>query len=287
MGRALGAQEEAAGLPRRDAPGILLSLEDGLRRTSSSVADALALRQIGQDLLVLGGRDVGQLLAATGAHQEEEVQNPGAKLPRQVDHRRDLVHVPIGDGHVEGEVEAFRAKGFRRPHRALPGAGEMAEGVVLPGVRGVEGEARPLDPVLAQEARLLLPEEHPVRADDDGEPALAARRRQGEEVFAEERLAAREDQEDVGVDLGDLAHDPEALLGGELVRSIGARERRQIAVRAGEVTALRQVPGNGIGFVHHAPSPRPRSMPLTSSPLPSGERQGKGGRGRGYFFCLM
>jgi hypothetical protein len=175
-----------------------------------------------QDLLVLGRRDVGQALAPARPHEEEEVQDARAELPRQIDHRGDLADVPVGDAHVEREVDALRPERVGGPDGALPGAGQVAERVMARGVDRVEGERRPLNAVGLHEAGLLRAQEHAVGPEDDREAVLPTLGRELEDVRSEEGLAAREDEERPRIDPGHVRHHPAALVGRELSRRRGA-----------------------------------------------------------------
>ena len=251
--RALGADQEAVGPADRHAPGILPPLEEGARRGAGrGAARALRARQVREDLLVLARGDVGEPLAPARPDEEEEVQHARPELPREVDHPGDLADVPVGDAHVEREVDALGPEGLGRPHGALPGPGEVAELVVARGIGRVEGEGRALDPVRLHEARLLLAQEDAVGPEHDREAVLAPLRRQLEDVPPEERLAAGEDQEGAGIDPGDVGHHPAALVGRELAGRRGAGRRADVAVGAEEVAALGQVPGDRVRLVGHS-----------------------------------
>ena len=65
---------------------------------------------------------------------------------------------------------------------------------------------------------LLRPEEHPVGPEHDREAVLAPLGGELEDVRAEERLPAGQDQERAGIDPGDVGHHPAALVGRELAR---------------------------------------------------------------------
>ena len=267
--RALRADQEAARAPHRRAPGILAPLEHGLRRgRRRSAPRALRTRQVGQDLLVLRGRDVGEPFAAACPHEEEEVEDARAELPREIDHRGNLADVPVGDAHVEREVDALGPERLGRADGAAPGARQVAERVVARGVHRVEGERRSLDAVRLHEPGLLRAEEHAVGPEDDGEAVLPALGGQLEDVAPEQRLAASEDQEGPGIDPGDVGHHPAALLRRELPRRRGARGPADVAVGAEEVAALGEVPGDRVRLVRHwiSSSARARSAGGKVSP---------------------
>jgi len=251
---ALRADQEPVGAAHRYRPWVLELLralplaqpEERLHERGRTAADALDPGQIGQDALVGRGVDVGQVLAAAGPHEEEEVQDLCAELLRQVDHRRDLGHVPVGHRHVQREVELGVAQDPRRPQGGVPRARQVAKRVVLRAIGRVEADRRAEDPVRAHALRLGLAQQHAVGAQHRREILL--RRVGGDvpDVLAEQRLAPREDQEDVGIDERDLVHHSPALRRRQLAPRVGPGKRRHIAVRALQIAPLRQIPRHRI-----------------------------------------
>src|SRR3990172_3019219 len=74
MGGALGADDQVARSTRRDRPRIFRGIEDRDRLsgfTALAVPDPLNPGKVGEDLLVLIGRDVDQVLTSAGPDQEE------------------------------------------------------------------------------------------------------------------------------------------------------------------------------------------------------------------------
>src|SRR5207342_967222 len=93
-----------------------------------------------------------------------------------------------------------------------------------------------------------------VGADDDPEFALRCSPDDLEDVAPQQRLAAGQDRHALRREAGNLVDDPEALLGAELasIREIlradqGRAAGVEIAVLAGEVTAVGEVPGDDVG----------------------------------------
>ena len=238
MRGALRANEEPVGAPHRGRPriferlraGALSDAEQCLHERGRAAAYPLDLGEIGQDALVGDGIDVREVLPATGPHQKEEVQHLGAELLRQVDHRGNLAHVPVGHRHVEREIQAGVGQYAGGAHRGLPGARQVAERVVPGAVRGVEADGGAEDAVRSHQLRFALAQEHAVRAEHGREPLLRSVGRDVPDVLTEKWLPAGEDQEDVRVDEGDLVHHAPALVGRQLASRIRARERRHVTV---------------------------------------------------------
>ena len=65
-----------------------------MRRTAGPDEHALVViltvDEIAEHFFVLGRGDVGQLLAATGADHEKNIEHLGAKLVRPIDHLRQF-----------------------------------------------------------------------------------------------------------------------------------------------------------------------------------------------------
>src|SRR2546430_15118394 len=137
-------------------------------------------------------------------------------------------------------------RSLRRPHRPLPGVGQMAERVVLLGIGGIEADGGAEHAALAHEARLALAQQNAVGTEDRGEALLRGIGGDVPDVAPEEGLAAGEDEEDVGVDRRDLVDDASTLVRRQLTPRIGARERRHVAVRALEIAPLRQIPRHAV-----------------------------------------
>ena len=257
--RALGADQQPVGAPDRQRPRVLELLrraaaqpEHPLHERRRSRADTLRARQVRQDAFVRGGVDVGEVSTATGPHQEEEVQHLGAKLLREVDHRGDLGDVPVGHRHVQGEIEAGVGQHAGRPHRSVPGAGQMTERVVLHTVGRIQTDRSAEHTVLAHAGGFLLTQQEAVRSEHGREPLLGSVRRHVPNVLPQQWLAARQDQEHVRIDPRNLVHHPPALVGPELPPRIGPSKRRHVAVRALEIAALSQIPRHAIRRIPRA-----------------------------------
>jgi len=124
----------------------------------------------------------------------------------------------------------------------IPGARQMAEGVVPGRVGGVEADRGAEHPVLAHEPGLARTQEDAVGAEDRREALLGRVGGEVPDVAPQEGLATRQDEEDVRVDLRDLVHHPSAFGARELAARVGAREGRHVAVRALEVASLGEIP---------------------------------------------
>ena len=125
--------------------------------------------------------------------------------------------------------------------------------VVTIGIERIEREREPPRSGLRQPLRHVLGDAHAVGADDDPQFTLRRAPDDLEDVAPQERLAARQDRDAFRREGGNLVDDPEAFLGAELAaigEVLGADLRRaagvEIAVLAGEVAAVSQVPGDDV-----------------------------------------
>jgi len=108
--------------------------------------------------------------------------------------------------------------------------------------------------VFRQAPRQVLGNTHAVGADNDPEFALRGAPDDLENVAPQERLPARQDRQAFRRESGDFVDDPEAFLGAELA-AIGEvlrpDQRRaagvEIAVLAGEIAAVGEIPGDDVG----------------------------------------
>ena len=100
----------------------------------------------------------------------------------------------------------------------------------------------------------VLSDAHAVGADDDPKFALRRAPDDLEDVAPQKRLAARQDRQALRREGGDFVDDPETLVGAELtpVGEVLRADLRcaagvEIAVLAGEVAAVGEVPGDDVG----------------------------------------
>ena len=143
---------------------------------------------------------------------------------------------------------------LRSLHRVPPGAPHLPEAVVTIGIERIEREREPPRSGFREAPRHVLRDAHAVGADDDPESALRRAPDDLEDVAPQERLAARQDRHAFRRERGDFVDDPEALVGAELApigEVLRADLRRaagvEIAVLAGEVAAVGEVPGDDVG----------------------------------------
>ena len=143
---------------------------------------------------------------------------------------------------------------LRSLHRVSPGAAHLPEAVVTIGIERIERKGQPPRSGLRQAPRQVLRDAHAVGADDDPQSALRRAPDDLEDVAPQERLAARQDRHAFRREGGDFVDDPEAFLGAELApigEVLRADQRRaagvEIAVLAGEVAAVGEVPGDDVG----------------------------------------
>ena len=122
------------------------------------------------------------------------------------------------------------------------------------GIESIEREREPPRSGLREALRQVLRDAHAVGADDDPEFTLRRAPDDLEDVAAQKRLAARQDRQAFRREGGDFVDDPEAFLGAELApigEVLRADLRRaagvEIAVLAGEVAAVGEVPGDDVG----------------------------------------
>jgi hypothetical protein len=167
--------------------------------------------------------------------------------------RFQLAEIVRAGGGLHDEGEAGPVEDLRSLDRVLPGAAHVPEAVVTLGIERVEGQGQAARAGLRQPPRHVLRDAHAVGADDH--PQLTLRRALDdlEDVAPQQRLAAGQDGQALGRERGDLVDDPEALLGaelaaiGEIVRADqGLGAGVEIAVLAGEVAAIREVPGDDV-----------------------------------------
>ena len=143
---------------------------------------------------------------------------------------------------------------LRSLHRVSPGATHLPEAVVTIGIESIEGKGQSPCSGLRQAPRHVLRDAHAVGADDDPQFTLRRAPDDLEDVAPQERLAARQDRQAFRREGGDFVDDPEAFLGAELApigEVLRADQRRaagvEIAVLAGEVAAVGEVPGDDVG----------------------------------------
>ena len=173
---------------------------------------------------------------------------------REVGNRFELAEIVRARGRLDDEGKPGPVQDLRALHRVLPGAAHHPEAVVTLGIERIQGERQSSCAGLCETLRDVLRDAHAVGADDDPESALRRAPNDLEDVAPQERLAAREDRQAFRRERGDVVDDPEALLRtelapvGEILRAdqrLGPRV--EIAVLAGKVAAVSEVPGDDVG----------------------------------------
>ena len=172
---------------------------------------------------------------------------------REVGDRVELAEIVRARGRLHDEGEPGPVQDLRSLHCVPPGAAHLPEAVVTIGIESIEREREPPRSGLRETRRQILRNAHAVGADDDPEFTLRRAPDDLEDVAPQERLAARQDREAFRRERGDFVDDPEAFLGAELApigEVLGADQRRaagvEVAVLAGEVAAVGQVPGDDV-----------------------------------------
>ena len=173
---------------------------------------------------------------------------------REVGDRVELAEIVRACGRLHDEGKPRPVQDARPIHGVLPGTPNLPEAVVTVGIEGIEREGEPPRPRLCEAARQVLGDAHTVRADDDPESALRRAPDNLEDVAPQQRLAARQDRQAFRRERGNLVDDPEAFRGaelapiGEVLRADQRRAARvEVAVLAGEVAAVGEVPGDDVG----------------------------------------
>ena len=173
---------------------------------------------------------------------------------REVGDRVELAEIVRARGRLHDEGQPGPVEDLRSLHRVPPGATHLPEAVVTIGIESIEGKGQSPCSGLRQALRHVLRDAHAVGADDDPEFTLRRAPDDLEDVAPQERLAARQDRQAFRRERGDFVDDPEAFLGAELApigEVLRADQRRaagvEIAVLAGEVAAVGEVPGDDVG----------------------------------------
>ena len=210
----------------------------------------LAIHQVTEHLFVLGRRDVREFFAATGAHHEEDIEDAGAEPMRPFHDGGQflVIHRLRAEMHLELAARCV-CRPRCRPRRASHAPGHAAEGIVLLGIERIDADADAHDADLDQLFGHPVIDQHAVGAEHHHESELHGMTRDVENVRADQRLPAGDDQQTALVDLGDLVDQAVALFGRELVvAACGFGRRVQIAMVALEIAALGEVQRDEIGL---------------------------------------
>ena len=172
---------------------------------------------------------------------------------REVGDRVELSEIVRARGRLHDEGKPGPVQDLRSFHRVPPGAPHIPEAVVTIGIESIEREREPPRSGLREAPRQVLRDADAVGTDDDPKSALRCAPDDLEDVAAQQRLAAREDRQAFRREGGDFVDDPEALVGAELapIREVlrtdqGRAAGVEIAVLAGEVAAVGEVPGDDV-----------------------------------------
>jgi hypothetical protein len=147
------------------------------------------------------------------------------------------------------------------------------------GIQRIERQRQAAHALLLEEVREGLRDLHAVRADDDPESLRIRVTDDLEDVAAQQGLAAGQDRHGLGGESRDVVDDLEALLGVQLaavgegvVVDEGLAAGVEVAMLAGEVAAVGQIPGDDVralewrGLVH---AHMPKRVRASSSTLSS------------------
>ncbi len=209
----------------------------------------LAVHEKAEHFLILGRRDIAELLAAAGADHEKDVEYLSSQLMGPLDDRRQLLIVHRLGAEVHLERQAVSLAGFDAGNGRFPGPGDPPEGVVLGGVQRIDADADAHHADLDQRFGHGVIDQHPVGAEHNHEAELHGMAGDVEDIGTHQRFSAGDDQQAALVDFGDLVDETKAFVGGELVVAPGRLGGGvEIAMVALEVAAFGQVEGDEIGL---------------------------------------
>ena len=92
---------------------------------------ALPARQIGEDRVVLAGREIRHAGATPGRNQEVAVERDGALFRRPLRQALQLGTIALGRRGLDDEIEPLRAQPAQRRNRVLERAFAVPEIVVV------------------------------------------------------------------------------------------------------------------------------------------------------------
>ena len=173
---------------------------------------------------------------------------------REVGDRFELTEVVRAGSRLHDEREPGPVEDLRSVDSVLPGAAHVPEAIVTIGIESIERQRKPPRPGFGQAPGHVLRDAHAVGTDHDPEAALRRTLDDLENVAPQERLAARQDRHAFRCEGREILNYFEALLSAELAavgEILRADERLgagvEIAVLAGEIAAVGQIPGDDVG----------------------------------------
>src|SRR3954470_6228964 len=167
--------------------------------------------QLGEHMLIFGGRQVGEARAAAGGNEEVGVERYRTLRGSPRHEALQLPAVTLGDRRLDDEVHAMRAESADRGGSGLEGAVTAAEVVVVLGRQGVDAHGEAGDAGALERLDAPIVEERSVRADDDRRAVMRGVLGEALEIGAQQRLAAGENEQGRWIDREYLARDAETL----------------------------------------------------------------------------
>ena len=142
---------------------------------------------------------------------------------------------------------------LRAVHCVVPSALDATEKIVRRGIQRIERQRDTLDPGVGDAGAEVLRNHHAVGSNHNPQTVRVGVRGDLEYVFAQERLAAGQDEQRFRVHLANLVDDSEAFLGGELVLGLGLGDApgADVAVLAAQVALFGQVPADDVTSKEH------------------------------------
>ena len=225
--------------------------------------------QIGEHSLVVRRRQVRERRPAPRGDEEIAVERHRPLRRRPRDQRPELGAVALGDRGLDDEIEPLPGEPRQRALRIRERAAAVPEVVVIGGAERIDAHRDPAHARCLERRDPFVGEQRPVRAHDHRGALPGGIASDVGQVLAQQRLAAREDQHRGGAHREHLVDDAEARRRVELSSGAFAGTRRDVAMRALQVAAPRQVPGHHVGDVVHVsrpPAPRARARSPPSPP---------------------
>ena len=232
-------------------------------------------REVGKDPVVLVRGDIRHERAAARRNEEVEVPDRSGQLGvRERGDGRQFVHVVRADGRLHDEGEAGLAEDSGAGDGVPPRPGDAPEPVVPFGIQRVQRKRQAPDAFFEEKGREGRRDLDPVGPDHHEEPPGARVADDLQDVAAQQWFAAGQDRNGLGGERRDVVDDLEALgcrqlapVGEGLVLDKRLAARVQVAVLAGEVTSVGQIPGDDVGAgegrmgVHRAFTSRSATWP--------------------------
>jgi hypothetical protein len=172
------------------------------------------------------------------------------------------------------ELETIAFAGLNPLQRFFPTSWQSPECVMLLGVKGINANPNTHDSNINEVFRLLVVDQHTVGPKHNHEPEVNRMAGNHKNVWTNQRLTARDNQETPAINLRDLVDEHKTFLSRQFIfPSASLRRRIKVTMVTSKIASLGKIKGNEVRLevIHRSPVMRCKgvwSQRLQTSHIP-------------------